>query len=87
MLNYIMVCNGYCKFNKRVTYTYNASLNNGSVLYFETIASDFKSIQDLKHDQLVNFYISKNDFERSDPCKDLLVFKTIAQLNKVQNND
>lgn len=81
MFNYKMVCHGYCKFNKRVTYNYTASLNNGGVLYFETIVSDFKSIQDLKPDQLISFYISKNDFERSDSCKDLLILKTIAQLN------
>lgn len=87
MLKYKMICHGYCKFNKCVTYNYNASLNNGSVLYFETRVSDFKSIQDLKPSQFINFYISRNDFERSDSCKDLLILKTIAQLNKAQNND
>lgn len=82
MLNYKMVCHGYCKFiNKCVTYTYNASLTNGGVLYFETIVSDFKSIQDLKPSQFINFYISKNDSERSDSCKDLLILQTIDQLH------
>ena len=85
MLNYKMVCHGYCKFiNKCVTYTYNASLKNGSTLYFETNVSDFKSIQDLKPSQFINFYISKNEHinhKRSDHCKDLLILKTIDQLN------
>ncbi len=82
MLNYKMVCHGYCKFiNKCVTYTYNASLSNGSVIYFETVVSDFKSIQDLKPSQFINFYISESDSKRSDVCEDLLILYTIDQLN------
>ena len=82
MLNYKMICHGYCKFiNKCVTYTYKANLKNGSALYFETKVSDFKSIQDLEPSQFIDFYISKNDFERSDSCTDLLILKTLAQLS------
>lgn len=85
MLNYKMICHGYCKFiNKCVTYTYKAVLKNGSALYFETRVSDFKSIQDLKPSQFIKFYISNNssiNHKQSDHCKDLLILKTIAQLN------
>lgn len=82
-MNYRMISHGYDKFlHKQVTYTYTLNLKNGSVLYFQTNVSDFKSLQDIKNNQFLDCFIVVNDYNRSERLTCLTTFKTILELNK-----